>query len=63
MLKASYSGDNAAIEALVASGVSVNVTTDEGYTPLILAAGERREDTVKLLLQLRADPGLVTHDG
>lgn len=45
---------------LLEAGLSVSATDDEAYTPLHLASAGGHTDTVRLLLQFEASPGVAT---
>jgi ankyrin repeat protein len=63
LLEAAYSGDAAAVAALLKGGADANEANDFGATPLAEAA--RRGDTavLKLLLKAGADAGHANADG
>lgn len=63
LLQAAYAGDLQKVQSLVASGVNVNVRSNEFYdmgmhrdvTPLMCAAAQGHDQIVRLLLELQAD--------
>jgi ankyrin len=58
MLYAARSGCYDCVDALIKSGVDVNLPTPEGVTPLMMALDNDRTDVAKLLLDRGANPGL-----
>ena len=57
------SGDTAGLRAAVERGVPVNLTGGSGDSLLILAAYHDHPDTVRMLLDLGADPNRVNDRG
>lgn len=51
------------MKLLVEHGASVNVQSQNGFTPLYMAAQENHDDVVKYLLVNGAIQGLATEDG
>lgn len=62
ILRAARSGD-AALKAVLARGVSINATDDDGETALMEAADERRADTLRVLVANGADVNRADEDG
>lgn len=62
VLRAARSGD-AALKALLARGVNINATDDDGETALMDAADERRADTVRVLIANGANVNQADEDG
>ena len=58
LLYAAASGDLEGIAKWIKEGAGVNNQDDRGYTPLMLAARMGRTDSVTLLLENGADPGI-----
>jgi hypothetical protein len=56
-------GETAALEEVIAAGISVNLTNGVGDTPLILAAYHGRAETVEMLLHRGADHGRLNRAG
>ena len=48
---------------LIESGASVNVQSQNGFTPLYMAAQESHDGVVRLLLSAGANQSLATEDG
>ena len=51
------------MEVLLAAGCSVDLPTNDGVTPLMVAALSNHAGTVKLLLEAGADKALVCNNG
>ena len=62
LMIASSKGYTSEIERLMGKGADINVETDEGATPLILAISNYKLDAVKLLLQYNPDVNTVTRN-
>ncbi len=54
MIRAAMGGDLAKIKELVSAGVQVNLATDKGLSPLMLACFRNHKDVVEFLLQKKA---------
>ena len=63
MLHAIHTHQNASIAALLDAGADVNRPDDQGVTPLMMAAGYGYDDTVRLLLERKADPRIKRPNG
>lgn len=57
------SGDKASVERLIKWGVDINCALDDGYTPLMCAAGKGHNDIVILLLNRHADVNRKGYNG
>ncbi len=55
--------DNGVSAWLIAQGAEINARSPNGSTPLMLAAGYGSPDSVDVLLQAGADPGLLNDKG
>merc|ERR1712050_131719 len=60
---ASGYGASAAIEALLAENIAVNVKSTDGETPMHIAAQQACESSVRLLVANRADVNATNDDG
>lgn len=58
LLYAARSGCHECVDAMIASGVNVNVPTPEGVTPLMVALDNDHNDIAKLLLEHGANPNV-----
>ena len=58
-----FSAHDAIVTLLLVSGANANVRNKEGITPLMIAAGRCSTVTVKLLLELGADPDATAKGG
>ncbi len=56
---AAQEGHSEAVEALLEGGAAINLANIKGSTALHLAANNGHEDCVRVILEARADPGLV----
>jgi hypothetical protein len=65
LIKAAERGDTASVRRLLDEGVDINATVDGRYpwTPLMHAAFEGHEDTVRALLDREANPHHEDRDG
>jgi ankyrin repeat protein len=64
MREAIWSGDTKAIAALVASGDDPSaVDVDSGWSGLMLAAENAQTESMRVLIDLGADPNYATGDG
>jgi len=63
LLWAAYKGSSDIAELLIASGASVHVADDRGYTPLHIASREGHKDVVELLIANGAQIDARTEDG
>ena len=62
-LEAARTGNNDALQKLLAQGVPINVRDDAGNTALMVAVRNRRELIVRSLLAMGADTRLTNDDG
>ncbi len=62
-LEAARTGNNDALQKLLAQGVPINVRDDAGNTALMVAVRNRRELIVRALLVMGADTRLTNDDG
>ena len=51
------------MKILIENGSSVNVQSQNGFTPLYMAAQENHDTVVRHLLGAGANPSLATEDG
>lgn len=51
------------VQTLIEQGATVNVQSENGFTPLYMAAQENHDDVVKLLISNGANQTLATEDG
>ncbi len=58
LLYAARNGCYECVEAMIASGVNVNVPTPEGVTPLMVALDNDHNDIAKLLIERGANPNV-----
>jgi uncharacterized protein len=58
LLYAARDGCSDCVEAMIASGVDVNVPTPEGVTPLMIALDNDHNDVAQLLMSHGADPNV-----
>jgi hypothetical protein len=63
LLHAIHKHQNASIAALLDAGADVNRGDDKGVTPLMMAAGYGYDDTVRLLLERKADARIKRPNG
>jgi hypothetical protein len=63
LLHAIHTHQNASVSALLDAGADVNRADHEGITPLMMAAGYGYDDTVRLLLERKADARLKRRNG
>ena len=54
----SYYGHHRAVSILLQANANPNLQTDDGVTPLYMAAQNGHSDTVSILLQANANPNL-----
>ena len=60
---AAEKGDTATVRSLLSAGTSVNEQRADGATSLLLAALSGHTETVQLLLEHNAEPGLAKANG
>lgn len=63
LLEAARAGNTPALQELLAQGAPINARDDNGNTALMLAVRYRHATTVRKLLDLGADTGLLNHEG
>jgi ankyrin repeat protein len=63
LIEAARLNDPVIIELLVSNGAQLDVTDDQGWTPLIHAAHMHATEAVRCLLALGADPNRAAKDG
>ncbi len=63
LVEAVQQGDSQKVESLLRSGENPNVTTQDGYTLLMLASAAGGTDMVKMLLDYGAYPNTQTDNG
>ena len=51
------------VRALIEKGADINKATDDGATPLFMAAGMGNEAAVRALIELGSDVNKATEDG
>nr|CAD7397593.1 unnamed protein product [Timema poppensis] len=56
-------GQEEVVKLLVATGAAVNVQSQNGFTPLYMAAQENHDNVVRFLLANEANQSLATEDG
>ncbi len=56
-------GTSAELESAIQAGLDVNATDEEGNTPLLVAAANRRSDLIYVLLKNGADPNFEKDPG
>ena len=60
---ASYYGFPDVVRVLVEGGAALTYASPAGNTALMKAVGSRNADSVRVLLELKADPSIVTKSG
>lgn len=63
LLKATERGETSIVRLLLSAGVSPNTRDKEGWTPLMLAARDNRQDILQTLLDSGAQPDVRNHQG
>lgn len=63
LLKATERGETSIVRLLLSAGVSPNIQDKEGWTPLMLAARDNRQDILQTLLDSGAHPDVRNHQG
>lgn len=63
LLKATERGETSIVRLLLSAGVSPNTQDKEGWTPLMLAARDNRQDILQMLLDSGAHPDVRNHQG
>ena len=63
LLDAAANGDTAIVLRWIAEGADINIANEKGWTPLVMAAFNQHKETVKVLVDARADVNYQSVNG